>query len=467
MNQNNIHSVRRTGRRRFLRKSAVGAASLVLPASVVGRKASRAAPDDPFPNEKLNIAGVGLGVRGLGNLEKCHGANIVAVCDVDWSTTSVAMRRFPAAAKYQDFRRMLDREKGIDAVVVSTPDHSHAVIAAEAMRRKKHVFVEAPLAHSVWEVRRLTELARENGVMTQMGNERHSGAGIRKAVEMLWGGGLGPIREVHSWTNRPQWPQGITRPDATPPVPEGLDWDLWLGPAPRRPYHPAYHPYRWRGWQDFGTGALGAMGCHLIDVAFWGLRLYEAGSFSVTANAEDRNTETYPIASTIEYRFPSRGDLPPVTLTWYDGGRKPEPPEQMPVGREIGSNGTLFQGEKVSMMFGPTIAGTTPGQIGPRTVPEFAKVEKKTPVKKIPRVPEGDWTRGDRHIQEWMRACRTGKAPSSNFDVSGPLTEMVLLGNVALGCDGPIEWNRDRLEITNMPEANHRLRPEYRKGWRL
>jgi predicted dehydrogenase len=415
----------------------------------------------------LNVAAVGLGARGAGNVAKCEGANLVALCDVDWRLAATAFASCPEAAKYKDFRRMLDAEKGIDAVVISTPDHTHAVIAAEAMKRGKHVYVETPLAHDVWEVRELARLADQTGVTTQMGNERHSGAGIRRAVEMLWGGGLGPIREVHCWTNRPQWPQGIDQPRAESPMPAGLAWDLWLGPAPERAYDPAYHPYRWRGWLDFGTGALGAMGCHLLDLAFWGLKLDQAESFSVEAESTGIDDQTYPRASTIRYRFPARGNLPPVAITWYDGGRQPPAPEGLPYRRELGSNGSLFLGEKHAMMFGPTVFGTTPGQVGPRTIPEFAQIEAKRPYERIPPVKEGDWKKGNRHVQEWMAACKKGVQPCASFAHSAPLAEMVLLGNVALRSGTPIEWDSPKMQITGAPEANRLLRREYRNGWGL
>jgi predicted dehydrogenase len=284
---------------------------------------------------------------------------------------------------------------------------------------------------------------------------------------MLWGGGLGPVREVHCWTNRPQWPRGIARPAAKTPMPADLAWDLWLGPAPERSYDRAYHPYRWRGWLDFGTGALGAMGCHLLDVAFWGLHLGRAKSFSVHAESTGVNGETYPQASTIRYRFPARDDLPPVDVVWYDGGRRPARPEHLPYLREVGSNGTIFVGDELSMMFGPTVFGTNPGQIGPRTIPEFTKVEAKRPYQRIAPVQESAWTKGNRHIQEWISACKPGKQPCANFAYSAPLTEMVLLGNVALRGGEPIEWDSEKMEVTNDAEANRFIRRPYREGWSL
>jgi len=455
-------------RRGFLRGSAVTAGCFIVPCSVLGTKKSEGAQRAKrAASDRLNIAGVGLGARGLGNMEKCEGANIVALCDVDWRLAATALERYPDAAKYRDFRKMLDEEKGIDAVVVSTPDHTHATIAAEAMRRGKHVYVETPLAQDVWEARQLARLAKETGVTTQMGNERHSGAGIRRAVEMLWGGGLGPIREVHCWTNRPQWPQAVDRPKGKAPVPSGLDWDLWLGPAPQRAFQPAYHPYRWRGWLDFGTGALGAMGCHLLDAAFWGLKLGQAQSFSVEADSTGVHGETYPEASTIRYRFPAREDLAPVTITWYDGGRRPSRPGQLPYLREVGSNGSIFVGDEHTMMFGPTVFGTTPGQVGPRAIPEFADVQSKKPYQKIRAVTEGDWTKGNRHMQEWIAACKTGTQPCASFAYSAPLTEMVLLGNVALQSGTPIEWDARKMQVTGAPEAKRFIRGEYREGWSL
>jgi len=454
-----------------LGSSAITAGCFVVPAAVLGaRKKKAKGGGDPKPlppSERLNIAIVGLGARGAGNAEKCTGANIVALCDVDWKLAATAFERYPDVPRYKDYRRMLDKEKSIDAVLVSTPDHTHAVISAEAMKRGKHVYAETPMAHDVWEVRELARIAKDTGVATQMGNERHSGAGIRRAVEMLWGGGLGPITKVHCWTNRPQWPQGIGRPTGRPPAREGLAWDLWLGPAPARVYHPSYHPYRWRGWCDFGTGALGAMGCHLMDVICWGLKLDEAESVCVEAESTGINGETFPEASTIRYRFSAREDLPPVEVTWYDGGRQPVRPKLLPYLREVGSNGSLFIGEEHCMMFGPTVLGTTPGQVGPRTLPEFTKVEARRPVKKIPLVKDTPWKYGGRHIQEWITACRTGRQPCANFGESAPLAEIALLGNVALLAGKPIEWDAAAGKITNVPEADRFIRREYRKGWSL
>ncbi|MFO7902243.1 MAG: Gfo/Idh/MocA family oxidoreductase [Pirellulaceae bacterium] len=450
-----------TTRRRFLCGSAVAAGCFIGPGLLLGEQS-----DKGRPNDKLNIAGVGLGARGSENLEKCADTNIVALCDVDWTRAATTLNRYPNAKKFRDFRKMFDQVKEIDAVVISTPDHTHAVIAAEAMKRGKHVYVEAPLAHTIRETRELARLARETGVTTQMGNERHSGPGIRRAVEMIWGGGLGPIREVHCWTNRPQWPQGMARPSGQT-APSGLAWDLWLGPAPAREFSPAYHPYRWRGWLDFGSGALGAMGCHLLDVAFWGLKLDHADSVLVEAKSTGINGETFPTASTIRYDFPARGDLPPVTITWHDGGRKPGRPELLPYGREIGSNGILFMGEDHPMMFGPTVFGTTPGQVGPRTLPEHEPIKARRSYDKIPPVKVGDWTQGDRHVLEWIGACKNGTQPCASLDYTAPLTEMVLLGNVALVSGQSLTWDTRNGKRVGDDTPNPFIDREYREGWTL
>ena len=449
-------------RRQLLRGAAAAAAFTIVPRHVLGGKGRKA------PSEKLNVAGVGLGVMGCENLQNC-GENVVAVCDVDWRLAAEGFKRFPKAAKYRDYRRMLDKQRSIDAVVVATPDHTHAVITAEAIRRSKHVYTQAPLAHDVWEARELVRLAREAGVVTQMGNERHSGPDIRKACEYIWSGTLGAVREVHCWTNRPQWPQGMGRPKDTPARPAKLAWDLWLGPAARRGYHPAYHPCNWRGWVDFGTGALGAMGCHILDAAFWALRLGQANSFTVEASSTGTNGQTWPKASTVRYKFPARGNMPPVTVTWFDGGRRPPRPPELPKTREhVGSNGTFFLGEKCKMALGALIAGTRAGQAGPRLMPE-SMMTAKGPKQTIPRVKfdRTMWVQRSRHELEWVAACKKGRQPCSSFAESGPLTEMVLLGNVALLAGKPIEWDCKKMKIVNEPAANKHLRREYRDGWKL
>ncbi len=450
----------RISRRRFF---GTAAAVSIVPRHVLGGEGQRA------PSETLNVAGVGLGAMGADNLKACRGQNIVALCDVDPRMASVTFRRYPQAARYKDYRRMLDAGRDIDAVIVATPDHTHAVITAAAMKHGKHVYTQMPLAHDVWEARQLAEIAKQTGVATQMGNERYSGPTIRSACEWIWAGCIGHVREVHCWTNRPQWPQGMGRPGDKPAVPQNLDWDLWLGPAPQRSYHAAYHPYYWRGWRDFGTGALGAMGCHVMDGAFWALKLAEAATFTVEADSAGGTAESYPRSATVRYRFPARGDMPPVTLVWYDGGRRPPRPKELPDTREfVGSNGTIFVGDKGKLAFGALTAGTNPGQAGPRFIPESLRQSFQPPTPTIPRIKAaGKWVEGSRHTQEWITACKGGTPACSRFEVSGALTEMVLLGNVALLSGKPIHWQRSTMKIAGEPAAEQYLRRQYRKGWSL
>ncbi|MEE8452943.1 MAG: Gfo/Idh/MocA family oxidoreductase [Thermoguttaceae bacterium] len=448
-------------RRRFLATTA--AACTVVPRRVLG------GPNNKPPSEKLNIACVGLGAMGGENLQACETENIVALCDVDSRAAAVTFKRYGSARQFTDYRKMFDQAKDIDAVIVATPDHTHAVITAEAMRRGKHVYTQMPLAHDVWEARQLARLAADSGVATQMGNERYSAPTLRRVCEWIWDGAIGPVREVHCWTNRPQWPQGIARPKDTPAVPSHLDWDLWLGPAPMRPYHPAYVPYDWRGWQDFGTGALGAMGCHVMDGVYWALKLGEADRFTVEADSTGVSSETFPQAATVRYRFPGRGTMPPVNVHWYDGGRRPPRPKELPDTREfLGSNGTIFVGEKGKLVFGAITAGTNPGQAGPRLMPESLMRDYRPPQSTIPRVAgTGKWVKASRHVQEWIRACKGGKPACSRFEIAGPLTELALLGNVALLSGKTLQWNVADLNVENEPEANRYVRRPYRKGWQL
>ncbi len=444
---------KKISRRDFVRAAGTVAAFTVVPSHVLGG-ARRVAP-----SEKLNIAGIGIGGRGGGDLAAVSSENIVALCDADWARGGGAFRRWPKAAKYKDFRKMLDKEeKNIDAVVVATPDHNHAPASITAMKMGKHVYCEKPLTHSVYESRMMAKVAREQGVATQMGNQGQASEGTRLMSETIWDGAIGQVREVHVWTDRPNrglsgvyWPQGVDRPTDTPPVPDTLDWDIWLGPAPERPYHPAYVPFKWRGWWDFGTGALGDIGCHSIDPIWRALKLVAPTSVEATSTLV--NNETYPLGSMVTYHFPARGDMAPVKLTWYDGGLRPARPEGMPDGERLGEGGTLFIGDKGIMS-------------GYRIIPESKRKEYGTPPKVLDRSPG--------HHQEWIDACKGGKPAGSNFDHAGPLAETVLLGNVALHPElrdkltrVPLLWDSKNLKITNVPEANQFLQREYRKGWSL
>jgi predicted dehydrogenase len=453
----------RTTRRRFLGQVAVGATAF----SIVPRHVLGGSGQTP-PSERLNIAGVGMGGQGTGLIQQFADHNIVALCDVDDNQAARAYERFPQAKRYRDFRLMLEQQKVIDAVVVATTDNLHASVSMMAMRMGKHVYCEKPLTHTIYEARMLAEAAREHKVATQMGNAGQASEGTRRTAEYLADGAIGPVREVHIWTDRPLgwWPQGIDRPQGSPPVPSTLDWDLWLGPAPERPYHPAYLPFVWRGWRDFGTGALGDMGCHAFDPVF---RAIELGHpTSVVASSTELNTETYPLASMVHYEFPPRGDWPAVKLTWYDGGLKPDWPAGLGDGGRLGSNGTMFIGDNGVLLGGR--------QGVPTLLPEARNNEYEPPEKSLPR--------SIGHHAEWIAACKGGPPAGANFEFASLVTQVVLLGNIALRIDqrsassgrggarrpGPmpkLTWDGANMKVTNLPEANDYLHREYRKGWTL
>jgi predicted dehydrogenase len=423
----------------------------------------------PAANERLNIAGIGIGGMGGHNLGECAAENIVALCDVDSNYAAKTFEKFPAAKRYVDFREMLDRQKDIDAVIVATPDHSHALIAMAAMERGKHVYVQKPLAHSVAEARAMTEAARKHKVVSQMGNQGRSGDGVRDLCEWIWDGSIGAVREVHAWTNRPVWPQGIEveRPKETPPVPPSLDWDRWIGPAAYRPYNPAYHPGNWRAWWDFGTGSLGDLGCHILDAPFWALKLKYPVSVEgcistywhdLWKETKPRN-ETYPRSSIVRFKFPAREGMPAVKLTWWDGGMMPPRPEELEPGRQMGDSdgGVLFLGDRGTLMCG--CYGRNP-----QLIPESRMKETKKPSQVIDRIPGGQ----DGHERDWVRACKGGKPAASNFDHSGPLSEMVLMGNLAVRHPNRLLlWDGEKMAVTNDAEANAYVRRQYRKGWTL
>ena len=406
---------------------------------------------------------------GGSTLAACASENIVALCDVDSGCAAKTFAQYPRAKRYKDFRVMLDEQKDIDAVIVATPDHTHAVIALAAIQRGKHVYVQKPLAHSVYEARVLTEAARKHKVATQMGNQGHSGDGARLLCEWIWNGAIGPVREVHAWTNRPVWPQGVEveRPKETLAVPSSLDWDLWIGPAPYRPYHPTYHPGTWRAWWDFGTGSLGDLGCHILDAPFWALKLkypvsvegcistYWQGLWQRT---EPKN-EQYPRSTIVRYKFPAREGMPEVKLTWWDGGMTPPRPEDLEEGRRMGDDdgGVLFLGDKGALMCG--CYGRSP-----RLIPESRMKDYKQPPHVLDRIPGGQGG----HEQDWVRACKGGKAASSSFDYSGPLSETVLMGNLAVRYpDRRLLWDGEKMQVTNDPQANAYVRRQYRQGWTL
>lgn len=450
------------------RRAFLAAATTTATAGIALRvNAASVVPGKLSPNEKLNIAGIGISGMGSGNLRACYDENIVALCDVDPNRSAGVFATYPQATRHTDYRELFDSQaNNIDAVIIATPDHTHAVIGMAAMQLGKHLYCQKPLAHSLHEVRRMTEYAREQGVQTQMGNQGHSSDSIRRLCEWVKDGAIGPIREVHAWSDRPvggdPWSDFpiMARPTETPPVPEGLDWDLWLGPAPVRPYHPIYHPLTWRGFLDFGTGALGDMGCHILDPAFWALGLGhpESVQATVTNNDPEIANECFPRASIVRYDFPARGDQPPVKLTWYDGRLKPAIPANMDKNFRLEGNGAMFIGEDGVIIHGSHGAG------GLRLLPRAKAREYTQPEPSLPRVESGEGA----HERDWIRACKDGKPASSSFEYGGPLSEMVLLGVLAMRVpDRLLRWDGAALAVTNNDEANALVNPPYREGWTL
>ncbi|MCX6911527.1 MAG: Gfo/Idh/MocA family oxidoreductase [Verrucomicrobia bacterium] len=442
-------------RRSFLAATGAITTFMALPAHVLGRAG------ETSPNNKLNIAGIGVGGQGSHDVDQFSSENIVALCDVDEAHAARVFKKYPNAKRYKDFRQMLDQDKSIDAVVVGTPDHLHAIVSVTAIKHGKHVYCEKPLTRTVYEARAVAKAAREAKVATQMGNQGMAFEGNRLINEWLWAGAIGPVREVHVWSDRPThrgkmplwWPQGVERPKDTPQVPDTLDWDLWLGPAPVRPYHSAYVPFRWRGWWDFGTGGLGDMGIHNLAPVFSALKL--GAPDTVQASSTPVFAETVPLAAIVHYQFPARGDMPPVQLHWYDGGLLPERPAELGENAVLDAeDGIIFVGDKGKML----VKGW--GGEHPRLIPESADKAYQRPPKTLPR--------SIGHYKEWVQACKTGSPTRSNFDFAGPLTEAVLLGSVCIRNGGDkLVWDSANLKITNDPDANKYLHYEYRKGWSL
>ncbi len=440
-------------RRKFLANTAATSGLLIVPGSFLHAGLTPSGKNSP--NEKLNVACIGAGGRGRAAVDAMSGENLVALCDVDWKQAAGTFKAYPKAKPFKDYRVMLD-EMGdqIDAVTVSTPDHMHFPAAMAALELGKHVFCEKPLTHTIWEARQLRLKAAEMKVATQMGNQGHALEGCRLMKEWVQAGAIGKVREVHHWTNRPIWPQGIGRPDhskSKPTAPEGIDWNLWLGVAPDRPYDPAYAPFNWRGWWDFGTGALGDMGCHIMDAANFALDL--GGPISVEASSTPVNDETAPKSSVVTYQYPARGNHPPLMLKWYDGALKPSIPAALEVTRQWEDNGTLLVGDD-GMMLANTYASSV------RIIPEKTMKEflPNRPEKTIPRIKGG-------HFNEWLRACKGGPAAGSNFEYSGPFTENVLLGNLALRTGRQLKWDSENLRVTNFDPANAFVTKKYRDGW--
>ncbi len=437
----------------------VAAGVMFVPRHVLGGKGYTA------PSDKLNVAAVGAGGLGAGNIDRCYPENIVALCDVDDERAARTFKKYPNAKTYRDFRKMLETEKGIDAVIVATPDHTHAVVAMMAMKLGKHVYVQKPLTHWVGEARKLTEAARQYKIASQMGNQGHSGEGVRLVSEWIAAGVIGKVREVHCFTNRPVWKSPVQRPTEQVAIPPTLDWELWLGPAPFRPYHPAYLPQVWRGWWDFGCGALGDMACHIMDAAFTALKLGYPTSVEACASTHVSDKfwefikidDSFPASSVIRYQFPARGDMPPVKLTWWDGGMLPEQPEELAPGERLklkDDGGTIFVGET-----GKIVCGTYSDD--PSLLPFTKMATFERPPQTLPRV------KGS-HEQNWIEACKGGPPATSNFDYAGPFTEAVVMGNLAVRFSGrKLLWDGPNMRVTNVEEANQYILPPYREGWTL
>jgi len=427
---------RQTTRRQFITTTAAAGAGFWIG----GRQAlakSRSA------NEKLGIAVIGIAGQGNWNLEQVAGENIVALCDVHESRKQVIQNRgrFPNARFYTDFRHLFD-QKDIDAVVVATPDHTHAPATLGALRAGKHVYCEKPLTHTVQEARLVAETAARMKRATQMGTQIHAGSNYRRVVELITTGAIGTVDEVHVWVRR-EW-GGLERPGETPPVPDGLHYDLWLGTAPYRPYHPDYLPAKWRGWWDFGGGTLGDMACHYMDLPFWALGLRYPDT--IEAEGPEAYPESCPLWLIVRYEYPARGQQPPVKLTWYNGDRRP--PHFAEGKLPEWGDGVLFVGSK-----GMLLADYNQYRLLPEK--DFAGFQKPRPF-----IPE---TIG--HHAEWINACKTGSPTTCNFDYGGALSEAVLLGNVAYRSGQRLEWDAKQLRVTNAPEAMAYIQTPCRKGW--
>ncbi|MEA3368543.1 MAG: Gfo/Idh/MocA family oxidoreductase, partial [Planctomycetota bacterium] len=453
-------STRRKGmsRRQFIgRTGAAVAAVTVVPAHVLGGRGRIG------PNEKLDIAFIGVGGRGGANLGGLGGSNnVVAMCDVDQRRAGKAFDKHPKARKFRDFRKMLDQvDKQVDAVAVSTPDHTHAVAVIDAIRRGKHVYCEKPLAHSVWEVRAIMAAARKYKVVTQLGNQGHSSEAIRMFCEWIWDGAIGKVHTIHTGCSAVHCRiKDLPKLKEKHDVPEGLDWDLWLGPVQERPYHPMYLPGAWRAWAPFGTGTIGDWVCHVVDPVFWALDLGSPTTILTEAQTEwdpVKHADTFPAGWTVTFEFPAKGARPPVKMVFYNGKTPIPRPKELEDGRKVTRTGGVVYGEKGTIMYGSHGAG------GVRIIPEekMKAYGQHLPAKKIPRV-------GNHHA-DFVRAVRERRHAGSDFALyGGPLTELALLGIIGLRMPGrKLTWDARNMKFTDCPEANQYLKPEFRNGWTL
>jgi len=445
-------SSRTTSRRQFVKSATAGlAAFTIVPRHVLGQGQTP-------PSEKLNVACIGVGNRGRASLHGVRHENIVALCDVDLATAGDAFSQHPKAKAYRDYRRLFDEmSEQIDAVTVATPDHTHAVIAMEAIKRGKHVYCEKPLAHSIHEVRALRKAASEHKVVTQLGNQGHSSDTIRTFCEWIWDGAIGNVTEVHAacgslYSTIDQLPRLQEKHE----VPKDLDWDLWLGPVQHRPYHPLYVPRTWRRWMAFGCGVIGDWVCHVVDPVFWALDLGSPTSVLAQAKHYDPKVhgETFPRGTTVTYEFAAKGQRGPVKLVWFDGDEAIPRPDDLEAGRKVPKTGAIVIGDKGKISYGSHGAG------GVRIFPETKMKAYTQPPHKLPRVPG--------HFEDWLTAVRTGGVAGSNFDYGGPLTEIALLGVIGIKHLGrKLEWDGQNMRFTNCDEANQYVSPPYRQGWTL
>jgi hypothetical protein len=475
----------RHSRRQFIRYGALalGGAALTGPYLLRGQNL----------NSKLNIAQIGCSGKGASDAQWCSTENIVALCDVNSDAIDGLKKYLPKAATYKDFRQLFDKQKDIDAVDIATPDHMHAVIAATAIKLGKHVYCQKPLTHDVSEARMLRDLARQYKVATQMGNQGSASDGLRRAVETVRAGLIGPVRQAYVWTNRPIWPQGQSQPTGTDAVPANLDWDLWLGTAPARPFKAewpdaqsaelasllrfsrnVYQPFNWRGWQDFGTGALGDMACHTVN---WPFRALNLGyPTEIEATSSGMNTEMYPTNSRIRFEFPARDGMPPVTFHWSDGGNTPPPEvtaDVVAVLGELSGSGCIMIGDKGMVYSGDDGDQELRFYVKMKGDKEMMSSSKSDAVAAIPEtLPRNTMIDPKappdfRHHQEWIAACKSGKHETafSNFEIAAYLTEIILLGCVALRVGKKLEWDGPGMMARNAPEASRFVKRVYRDGW--
>lgn len=447
-------------RRNFIKSAGAFAGFSIVQSHVLGKTLGHVAPSD-----KLNIAGIGVGGMGRRNLANMKSENIVALCDVDWKYAAKTFNDYPSAKRFKDWRDMFDRiGKDIDAIMVATPDHTHAGVTAHAITLGKHCYTQKPLTHSVYESRLLTKLAKKYNVATQMGNQGNSFDSCREVTEWIQSGVIGEVKEVHCWTDRPIWPQGLMKPNQGKEIPSDLDWNLFIGPAEMRPYHDVYTPWNWRGWWDFGTGALGDMACHIMDPIYWALELKYPTKVSGSSTLS--NLYSPPHAQVVEYTFPARPrklnvDMPEVKVLWYDGGLLPSRPKELLDGEMMGDSngGIIFIGTKGKIMTGCY-------GMNPTLLPRERMKDFKKPTPWIPRIPggNGDIWSSNAHEQDWIRACKENpknrKQASSNFDFSGPFNEMVVMGVLAVrlqGLNRELLWDGEQMKFTNI-SANDKIK---------